>query len=318
MSPGQGPRRPLPRPQRQGGGPSRGAAPASPRGTAPFQRGGAGPGAAAALRPPNPQPIRQGPGWDDHPPVLVDDRAGSKDLIKHFPLSVAGVICRLDAGDASFSGNGPEGTIMVGVEVKSISDLLASTDTGRIAGTQLPAMLQHFDASWLLVYGVHRPDPETGALQVLKRDHNDKGEHGFKGKWLNHYLGSSPVPYGYMESFLLTLTAAGLRVKQVSTMAEAAEWIGVLARWWSKPWDKHRSLRTFDNSSVISVPSEDPQVVARANFAKGLPGIGYERALAAAKHFPSIQAMVNAPIQEWEKVPGIGKVLARVFFNAVR
>lgn len=32
------------------------------------------------------------------------------------------------------------------------------------------------------------------------------------------------------------------------------------------------------------------------------PSIGYERAVAAAKHFPSIRAGVNAGVDEWAEV----------------
>lgn len=285
--------------------------------TTPPANAGAGPGAG-----PPPAPSKAGgtagkagavrrrapyaaPGY---PVVAIDDRAGSKDLVHFAPLDECGVLTRLDAGDVAFEGKGPDGRVYVGVEVKSIFDLISSMDTGRLQGTQVPAMLAHFDVSWLLYYGHYRADPHSAALQIKR------------GKmWRNHTIGKRPVPYGYVEAFLLTLNSCGILVKRVRDKEEAARWIGELARWWSKPWDKHRGMHAFDWSRERSVmPNVDADTAFRARFAAQLPAIGYDRALAVARHFPTVEAMVGASVEEWIEVPGIGKVIAKAAWESLR
>jgi len=60
--------------------------------------------------------------------VLIDDRAGSQDLIRYSPLDSTSELTRLDAGDALITGNGPDDSILtIGIELKTIADLLSST-----------------------------------------------------------------------------------------------------------------------------------------------------------------------------------------------
>jgi ERCC4-type nuclease len=168
-------------------------------------------------------------------------------------------------------------------------------------------MLEDYDVSWLLYYGLYRPGLKDGALQLRR------------GRaWKSYKLGKRAVPYGYVESFLLTLTSAGLHVKHVADAREAAAWLGVLHRWWSKSWSQHRGLRTFDQSRDVSLmPGMDSHTHLRARVAAQLPGVGFERAVAAANHFGSVRELINAGPADWEGVPGIGKVIARVVKEAV-
>ena len=240
--------------------------------------------------------------------ILIDDRAGSKELIRHSPLNKEGELCRLESGDALIVGNGPDGKLLIGVEVKSITDLISSMSTGRLQATQIPAMLEEFDISWLLHYGRYRPSSVTGGLQVL----------GKNNAWRNYSIGSRPVPYGYVESMLLTLSALGIKIKRVSTEAEAARWIGVLSRWWQKDWKEHKGMRAFDKSRDLGLlPHMNQGEALRAKVAAQLPGIGFERALLVAKHFHSVSDMVQASVAEWENVEGIGKVIAKAVRRAL-
>ena len=44
--------------------------------------------------------------------------------------------------------------------------------------------------------------------------------------------------------------------------------------------------------------------------AKELPGIGWERSLLVEETFDSVRTMVNAPLEEWLEIEGIGKGIA--------
>ena len=65
--------------------------------------------------------------------ILIDDRAGSAPFASIPPLCDCSVLCHLDSADAMITGNGPDdSTVLVGVEIKSIPDLLSSMQSGRI------------------------------------------------------------------------------------------------------------------------------------------------------------------------------------------
>jgi hypothetical protein len=240
--------------------------------------------------------------------IIIDDRAGSDRLMLYPALSGVAELSRLEFGDAAFAGNGPDGPILVGVEVKSIFDLISSMNTGRLQGTQIPGLLANYDESWLLYYGAYRPGTD-GHLEVRRR-----------GQWRRHRLGTRDVPYGYVEAFLLDLVAVGVHVKRVYDEGEAVAWLMCAYRWWSKPWEKHHGLRAFDKSKSgpSLLPDIDDDVRFRAMVAKELPGLGFERAVAAARHFPSVSAMVNASVEDWSHVKGVGKVIAKAVHSAVR
>lgn len=233
------------------------------------------------------------------PNILIDDRLGSRDLVNHSPLDRCGILCRMEFGDVSFAGNGPKGDVAVGIEVKSMMDLIASMNTGR-AQAQLLGMKKTYDVCWLLHYGIYRPNPTgLGTLQLPRG----------QGVWRDYEVGRKPIMYGEVEAFLASVTAIGVAVKRVASVEEAAAWIGVIARWWNKPWYEHKSFRTFnvagdDSGFYVEI---DPVTDQIANVLKGLPGLGYERAVRAAVHFPTLSAAMNASAEEWAEITTIDR-----------
>lgn len=236
--------------------------------------------------------------------VLIDDRSGSKDLIKHPPLDSIGILTRLESGDVCLNGQGADGNdALIGVEVKSIGDLISSMNNGRLQASQIPLMLSTYNVSWLLYYGSHRTNSD-GSLQV------------WKGQWRDYSIGNKVIPGGYLESFLLTLNSTGINIKRCNDIDEAAQWIGVLARWSAK--SKHKAFHKFDDSRcVATIPGMDEVTHLMAETASRWPALGYERATAAAKHFGSIEDMATADVDEWKKVPGIGPVVAKAVRSAI-
>lgn len=224
---------------------------------------------------------------------------------------------------------------MIGVEVKHITDLVSSLDAGRLQGKQIPDMVRDYDVRWLLYYGSYRQSAKDGSLQVKKIG---KGEV----RWESVKLGNRIAPYGYHGAFLVSPSFTEIpefRSERVYDMAEAAAWIGVLYRTWQKPYDKHKSMRTFDrsreltqaafqrialgqaaDSRVTPLPGVglDEREFQCATTANTFPAVGFERAVAVGKHFKSVRAMVNAGPEEWAKVDGIGPVIARKVEEAIK
>lgn len=242
--------------------------------------------------------------------ILVDDRDGSRGLLRYKALHGRAVLGRLEFGDVLLSGHGPGGSsITVGVEVKSVRDLLSSISTGRLGGHQIPGMLKAYDYSWLLVHGQTRPSPEN----ILEYRHEGK-------PWRKYAIGQRPVPWSYLEGFLLTASmVGGVQVKMVASMEEAAAWLAVFSHWLEKPWDRHRGLSVFDQSRAqAALPESDPVEMQMARTAASIPMLGWDRAWSAARHFSSITEMFDATEKDWTEIRGIGPVIAKSVVETVR
>jgi hypothetical protein len=255
--------------------------------------------------------------------LLIDDRAGSKDLKPYLDrLRVPNQLTQLEFGDVALLGRGPEDNwVRVGVEYKSLSDVLKCITTGRFAGHQLPGMfrrsilsdgtaLREYDVTWLLIYGVWRVDPNSGVIQTPHKV-------GGKTEWRQISLGGRGYMGRDLDGFLLTLTQqSGIRIAKVGSEFEAASWIGALYKWWTgKSWDEHRSLQTFDLSGPLLGQILAPRFARRV--AKELPGVGWVKSQRVVEHFGCVTNMVLADEREWSQVPGIGKVLARRICDAL-
>lgn len=252
--------------------------------------------------------------------ILIDSSVGSKELVRYPPLNNPSLACLADlsghegnrsSADISFAGKGPEGLLSIGIEFKSLSDLLSSIHSGRLQDTQIPTLKREYDRCWILYYGRYRCGQDDNLETLWTNPHN----HRDYWKPYN-FIGNRPMKYGYLESSLLSYTEAGICHKSVPTIEDAAKWIGCLYRWWQKDYDKHSSFRTFDRSSDLRkpaiMPGIDEHTRAKMEFADRIPGIDYKKSMSIAGHFDSIQDMVNAGVDEWMRVPGIGKVISKV------
>lgn len=231
------------------------------------------------------------------------------------------------SADVHFTGRGPNNTrTTIGVELSKYSDFISKLRSGRFHGqkgegkTQLSSMLELYDEVWILVYGAYKPNPNTNALQVMRRD--TSGRYG----WVDYRAGSKqPIPYTYHERFLHSPSLTSipkLRTWRVWTIEEAAYWIGeVLYPLRQRAYESHRSLHALDHS--ITLPSLAPDTPAHirkaAGIAKEFPGLRDKRAVVAAEWFDGdIRAMINADEKEWLKVPGIGPVIAAGIVRYIR
>jgi len=107
--------------------------------------------------------------------IHVDPRAGSGQFrdylnneVKFRGKKKIAMHGQLPFGDFFIPGNGPEGRITVGVELKRVADLIQCMKDGRLTGHQIPGMLRMYDWSVLLVYDEWQGKPQTGILQVKR------------------------------------------------------------------------------------------------------------------------------------------------------
>ena len=231
--------------------------------------------------------------------ILVDDRAGSRDLIPHLPEKYR-KLTRLEYGDVSFRGNGPQGEqLNIGYELKSIPDLVACIHDGRYAGHQLPGMQRAYDLSYLVV------------LDRIRRDHRGLlYYHRGRNKWSQPFSGQRyPLTLTTLRKWLLTVEVqGGVRIIFADGLADAGHTILAHYKWWAGEWDDHKSLRTFDDSKTFSVFSEPS---ALRKMAAQFKQIRWVRSKAVEAHFDSIRDMALADESEWREIDGIGPKIAR-------
>lgn len=256
--------------------------------------------------------------------LSIDDRTGSIELLPLFkPYDVTATSTRLEFGDACWLGKGPESEVLVGVERKTIGDLVQCMRDKRFAGYQLPGLLKVYDWVYLIVEGVTRAG-RSGALETLwRRD------------WRPFSAGSKPILFREVDHFLATLQhIVGLTVWPTSNEEQTVTYIVSRYLWWQKPWIQHDSYRE------IYAPSDNLEVRRRGSFhihqptlaervAVQFPGIG-KAAFSVVKKFKTVEKMVGAGVEEWENVKvevngkggkslkKLGRSRAEVIWDALR
>ena len=238
-------------------------------------------------------------------PILIDSRTGSKDLLPYFD---DGILTELKFGDVAFVGNGPEGNVEIGVEIKRIADLVQSIANGRLAGHQVPGLVGTYYKVYLIVEGVWRPNPQTGVIQI------------YKGNWFDMKTGRE-FTFAGVWGFLNTLAVqAGIIVLPTTSIRSTVLAIQVMSKWWQEKWERHHSLQVLYKPTPprLFTPARRPGHIHLRYIAAELPGIGWERALAVEKKFRTVQQMMDATEEEWREVEGIGKVTAQMVWRALR
>lgn len=227
--------------------------------------------------------------------VLVDDRTGSAEIAPL--LSSPSLLCRLEYGDFAWSGNGPAGPVDVGVERKSIMDLLQSMTTGRLSGHQMVGLTAHYDWVYLIVEGVWRPDRHSGILQRIN----------WKGKWTAAAQGSRRFMARDVYNFINTLhVMCGVVAVNTSNQWETAKWLDAMCGWWQKDWGKHKSHLQFQKP-VVHAHLHKPNLTTR--IASQFNGVGWDKARKIGSHF-TLHGLMSATREELMEIEGIGPKLA--------
>jgi len=235
--------------------------------------------------------------------VQVDRRVGSEELAAPLKrMGVRVVVVTMDSADVAWAGHGPAGVVQVGVERKKLSELLTCFGDSRFVGGQLPRLVHRYDVAWLLVEGVWQAGKD-GSLDMPRRPFGPRTAHSYEA----------------LTGFLLTLQQkAGVRVVRTSSFTDTLWWLHTAYRWWQKPWARHQSAYALD---TVRVPY-DPAMVRAPSMtrliAAQLPGIGWAKSEAVARHFATPRDMMGAGWRAWAKVEGIGEVGARRIVAALQ
>jgi len=231
---------------------------------------------------------------------MLDDRTGSIELLSHLQARRLPVnVCRLEFGDLAFEGSGPGGPVLVGVERKRLSDMLSSKREGRLAGHQLPGLLRDYGVVYVVVEGIYRANPDTGALEVPRH-----------GSWVSASLGRKSFAASELEGFYLGMeNRANVKIRRTNNERDTAMFVHTLWTWWGTPWESHRSLDVAYTPPPPTIQLVRPGLVHR--MVKEIDGFGWDKAKAVAAAFPTMEDALAADEKRWAGIDGIGKILAK-------
>lgn len=229
--------------------------------------------------------------------LLIDDRSGSKELLPYFqPYDVGVELTRLEFADICWWGNGEDGLVAVGVELKNVNDLIASMRSNRLSGHQLPGLFENYGVVVLLVQGIWQAG-ENGEVQIW----NGRG-------WSGAASGRG-IMYREVDHYLATLEhKCGVVVKQTSTKQQTAAWVVSRYKWWNdKEWHQHRSHEAiYAEYEPNGGRGHKGRFMRRSvglaeKVAAQLPGVD-RAAWDVARRFGTVEQMVQASPQEWAGV----------------
>lgn len=245
--------------------------------------------------------------------ILLDNRSGdnrrrdtSKELQVYIQrIGVKAELDRLEFGDAAFEGNGPEGRVMIGVERKTISDMINCIEDARYSAHQLPGMAKMYAKSILMVEGIWKPDIGTGYLMELVNTLN----------WRPFRYRARMERYHMLFRYLLSVSFGGVTVIQSRDLEQTAYNICEIYHYFQKPWEQHTALLGMQKLNIPTLNGR-PSLVQRV--AAELDGVGVKLSAEAAKVFKSTHELVSADESEWMQIPGIGVKLARDIVAKIR
>ena len=249
---------------------------------------------------------------------LIANDEGSDKLVDKFEQGTA-QLTELQFGDIVFTGNGPDGDVLIGVEYKQVSDLAGCIRSGRLTGTQIPGMMKAYDFCFLLVEGNYQADAPNGKLIVPFKGGNGI-RYGLQYSAFDNFLTSLSVlsPYVYGKSLI---------VKKSMNIRDTIEILWNLYAFFSKPWNEHNSMCMLDKTKMQRQSYEIDLVRAEPGSA-GYPkfvlrkallqikGFSWEIAGQMADKFGTLESAMIAPQSEWIG-DGIGKVLANRAYEAL-
>jgi ERCC4-type nuclease len=224
--------------------------------------------------------------------LLLDDRE------KGFEAALRGnrlvpEVTRLDCADFAFIL--PH--VTVGVERKSIGDLLRVIADNRFVSEQLPCLATTYNRVYLLVEGRYKKDPESGLLLIPAGNRWKPVLWGRRNGWT----------YAEVERWLTSREENGIRLRRTNGPTETAQQLTEMYTEFAKPPEARRSavgvytpqITNPDGSPLLHAPSETRRV------ARLMPGIGDERSAAVADAFASPFDLVYSAAMAKADVGGV-------------
>lgn len=245
--------------------------------------------------------------------IYIDSRVGSRELAPIFQRrhGAKTSLTTLESADIAWSCNhtvnnpfcaGDRGC-RIGVERKTLSDLIGSLLKSRLDGRQIPMMLKGYTMSYVLVEGVWRAGDDD-SIEVYARNGWEKSRH--------------PLTYSQLEGWLTRYEVGAygrIQIRQTSTMTASAAFCRAKAAWWWKDWDKHH----FGAVTKMEAPVRALMFTANEyqKVLAALEGVGLVKMKVLYRAFNSIMSVMMATPKELQRA-GLNKKLSHDLFQMIR
>ncbi len=245
--------------------------------------------------------------------ILVDQAIGSGrdksggELLQPI-IRRLGVPCettQLTYGDAAMEGNGPDGPITLGVERKTLQDMLQCVDDARYSAHQLVGMTKLYSKSFLILEGMwERGTPGSALDGVLIQGFN----HGSSWGPLRSVGGGRTTLYSKLYRYLISVQLAGVIITYSNDLVQTACQIVEIQQYFQKKWKDHTALRECQKLAIPSL-SGRPSLCKR--WANELTDVGVIHGEEAERLFKTARKLAAAGEQDWMAISGIGVKTAR-------
>lgn len=224
--------------------------------------------------------------------IVIDTSTGSKEFLElirkhHIPAELS----PLHAGDFAFEGFGPEGSILIGIERKTIHDMLGCIQDGRYA-QQRRKMADMYALSYLMLEGHFRPSPDGRLFQLYRG-----------ASWGPCMYSNRPVMYATLYRYLVSISLSNVMITYSRDMTETAYLVVELYHYFQKKWADHTSML---QKQTLNIPSITGKISLTRRWASELPGIGVKLGAAAEQHFKTPIRLATAEEVDWLNLPGVG------------
>lgn len=215
--------------------------------------------------------------------IIVDDRKGSKEFCRLLTRAGAtAVVKRLPFADFKVIGHGPHGSVRVGIERKTISEIVSAFGDNRFIGHQLPGLLgtrtdgtRRYDYVFIVLEGDQYLEARTGLLNPKSLRHLPQKAH----------------LYRTVKKFELTLMLkAGLRIIPTQNKQQTVEVILAISEWFAKRWSAHGSAYAVEENKPDAAILADRTM--KRKVANQLTQLAWKRTVKADAYFPSIVSMM--------------------------
>lgn len=238
--------------------------------------------------------------------IYVDYNKGSIELLPLI-IQIGGVKAEkatLPAADFCFEGNGPKGPISVGIERKTLHDMLNCIEDSRY-GEQRRKMNAMYDVSVLMLEGHWRPH-EQG---FLMEGYNNGTTWGYA----KHR--SSRTMYNSLYRYLIGVASTGVIITYPRNPWHCAYDVVEWFHFWNKSYNSHRSMREIQK---VSIPALNFRPSLLRKWAADLPGVGVELSEAAERKFKKPITLATADEMDWMGIPGVGVKTAKQIVKEIQ
>ena len=214
----------------------------------------------------------------------------------------------LDSADACFSGYLDGETINVGIEIKTISEMVQIFKDHRVLSGQVPRMVEQYDVRYFVVEG-HWEALPNGHLKTYKYLSRSRIRTVNGRKRKNTYLTrDTRMLYSSFLGVLTAVEMAGVYVRKTTCIEETAAMIRFLYHYFQER--NHSLIKKVEGRGLKVAKIKYGDLSFPQYVAMGIPGVNDKIGFEAAKYFGNVPSMAMADFEDWKKVPYVGDVIA--------